>query len=198
MSTINFQTKPLISNCAFICMIRYDLLHSYPLRRIIRLSTQMEKVDFSQQFACRLRDAMIAAGFNSQRSTSGVCIHKLAEITGHSLQICRKYLKGGAIPDPVKLMDIADNLQVSPGWLLFGDTHHDSIGSKNRITISKNVLHYIFMQALPLCDRTHLDTEIPEFLMGLIQDVSLINADEKQSKKIIDLALSSLQNFSGK
>ena len=37
----------------------------------------MEKVNLAKQFAYRLRDAMIAAGFNSQRSTSGVCIHKL-------------------------------------------------------------------------------------------------------------------------
>ena len=61
----------------------------------------MEKVNLTKQFAYRLRDAMIAAGFNSQRSTSGVCIHKLAEITGYSVQICRKYLRGEAIPEPL-------------------------------------------------------------------------------------------------
>src|SRR5580692_1281071 len=81
----------------------------------------MEKVDLTKQFSYRLRDAMIAAGFNSQRSTSGVCIHKLAEITGYSVQICRKYLRGEAIPEPLKLAEIAAKLHVSPGWLLFGD-----------------------------------------------------------------------------
>lgn len=85
----------------------------------------MEKVNLAKQFADRLRDAMIAAGFNSQRSTSGVCIHKLSEITGYSVQICRKYLRGEAIPDPVKLREIAVKIHVSPGWLLFGDSHND-------------------------------------------------------------------------
>lgn len=32
--------------------------------------------------------------------------------------------------------------------------------------------------------------------MELINDVSLINADEEQSKKIIDLALSTVKHFS--
>src|SRR3546814_19330151 len=92
----------------------------------------MKKVDLTKQFAYRLRDAMIAAGFNSQRSTSGVCIHKLAEITGYSVQICRKYLRGEAIPEPVKLVEIAAKLQVSAGWLLFGDSHNDPMNSDNR------------------------------------------------------------------
>ena len=87
----------------------------------------MEKVNLTKQFAYRLnRDAMINAGFNSQRSTSGVCIHKLAEITGYSLQICRKYLRGEAIPEPIKLVEIAAKTDVSPGSLLFGDAHDDS------------------------------------------------------------------------
>ncbi len=94
----------------------------------------MEKVDLTQQFAYRLRDAMIAAGFNSQRSTSGVSIHKLAEITGYSVQICRKYLRGEAIPEPLKLVEIAERLNVSAGWLLFGDAHSAHINSQNKVT----------------------------------------------------------------
>src|SRR5215207_3682155 len=102
----------------------------------------MEKVNLTKQFAYRLRDAMLAAGFNSQRSTSGVCIHKLAEITGYSVQICRKYLRGEAIPEPVKLIEIAKKLQVSPGWLLFGDAYNDSCISQEMLTIRRNLLHY--------------------------------------------------------
>lgn len=155
----------------------------------------MEKVDLTKQFAYRLRDAMIAAGFNSQRSTSGVCIHKLAEITGYSVQICRKYLRGEAIPDPVKLVEIAAKLNVSPGWLLFGDKHDNYAVSNDKIIISKNLLHYIFSQAGSLYNASHLEDEIPGFLLELINDLSLINASEEQSKKIIDLALSSVKHF---
>lgn len=156
----------------------------------------MEKVDLTKQFAYRLRDAMIAAGFNSQRSTSGVCIHKLAEITGYSVQICRKYLRGEAIPEPVKLVEIATKLQVSPGWLLFGDSHKDPMTSEDKLTITKNLLRYILTRAASLYNSPHLGNEIPGFMLELINDVSQINASEEQSKKIIDLALSSIKHFS--
>ncbi len=155
----------------------------------------MEKVDLTKQFAYRLRDAMIAAGFNSGRSTSGVSIHKLAEITGYSLQICRKYMRGEAIPEPVKLMEIAARLQVAPGWLLFGDAHNDALLGQNKITISKNLLRYIFTKASCLYNSQIMEQEVPDFLLDLINDVSLINATEEQSKKIIDLAFSSLTHF---
>ncbi len=156
----------------------------------------MEKVNLAKPFAARLRDAMIAAGFNSQRSTSGVCIHKLSEITGYSLQICRKYLRGEAIPEPVKLVEIATKLHVSPGWLLFGDAHDQQQMAQEKISISKKLLHYIFTQASCLYNGILPKEEIPNFLMELINDVRQINADEEQSKKIIDLALGSVKHFS--
>jgi transcriptional regulator with XRE-family HTH domain len=156
----------------------------------------MEKVDLTKQFSYRLRDAMIAAGFNSRRSITGVSIHKLAEITGYSAQICRKYLRGEAIPEPIKLVEIAVKLQVSPGWLLFGDIYNGSAALSDKIAISKNLLHYIFTRAGCLYNVPRLEDEIPGFLIELIHDVSQINASEEQSKKIIDLALSSVKHFS--
>ncbi|KGP63258.1 transcriptional regulator [Legionella norrlandica] len=156
----------------------------------------MEKVNLTKQFAYRLRDAMIAAGYNSQRSISGVCIHKLAEITNYSVQICRKYLRGEAIPEPVKLVEIASKLNVSPGWLLFGEAHNDQGISQDRLTINKKLLHYIFTKAACLYNCDLMENEVSDFLMDLINDVSLINATEEQSKKIIDLAISSVKHFS--
>ena len=156
----------------------------------------MEKVDLTKQFAYRLRDSLIAAGFNSERSTSGVSIHKLAEITGYSPQICRKYLRGQALPEPAKLVEIAAQLHVSPGWLLFGDRCEDRNLSNDKLTISKNLIHYIFERAYPLYNSGRTQDEISEFLMELVNDVSQINATDAQSKKIIDLALSSAVHFS--
>lgn len=157
----------------------------------------MEKIDLTKQFAYRLRDALIAAGFNSPRSTSGVDIHKLAEITGYSSQICRKYLRGEAIPEPTKLAEIASQLQVSPGWLLFGDSHDDrNIPDKN-IAISINLLQYIFTRAKPLYNAGHSLDDVADFLTEICNDVSQINANEEQSKKIIDLALASARHFWG-
>lgn len=155
----------------------------------------MEKVNLTKQFAYRLRDAMIAAGFHSQRSISGVNIHQLAEITGHSVQICRKYLRGEAIPEPIKLIEIAEHLKVSPGWLLFGDAYTVSNIERNKVTISKNLLHYMFTKAAYLYKGALKENEVPEFLVELINDISQLNVNEEQSKKIIDLALSSLKHF---
>ncbi|MGL5743333.1 MAG: helix-turn-helix domain-containing protein [Legionella sp.] len=154
----------------------------------------MNKDGLTKQFACRLRDAMLAIGFNSPRSTSGVCIHKLSEITGYSVQICRKYLRGEALPEPMKLTEIAAKLHVSPGWLLFGD-HNEPKISHDKLSISKNLLHYIFTKASCLYHAPLTEQEIPTFLMQLVNDVSLINANEEQSKKIIDLALASIKHF---
>lgn len=156
----------------------------------------MEKVDLTKQFAHRLRDSLVAAGFNSQRSTSGVDIYKLAEITGYSPQICRKYLRGQALPEPAKLVEIAAQLHVSPGWLLFGDSNSDLNESSNKLSISNNLIRYIFERAFPLYNSGRTQNEVSDFLMDLAQDVSQINATDEQSKKIIDLALSSASHFS--
>ena len=155
----------------------------------------MEKINFTETFAERLRESMISAGFHSQRSTSGVDIHKLADITGYSPQICRKYLRGQAIPEPTKLSDIAARLDVSPGWLLFGDTQAPTHAAMDSITISKKLLHYIFMQAYPLYHAERSGEEISDFLLDLVNNISQINGNEEQSQKIIDLTLSSIRHF---
>lgn len=155
----------------------------------------MEKLDLTQQFAHRLREALIAAGYSSTRSTSGVDIHKLVEMTGYSAQICRKYLRGQVIPEPTKLSDIAAQLNVSPGWLLFGDSHSDEHATENKITISKNLLHYIFTHANGLYNAGCSSDERSNFLLELTHDVSQIDTTDEQSKKIIDLALFSAKHF---
>lgn len=156
----------------------------------------MEKVDLTKQFAHRLKDAMLAAGFYSKRSTSGVCIHTLVDITGYSTQICRKYLRGEAIPEPNKIVDIAHRLDVSPGWLLFGDEHNDGPFSQKNVTIHKNLLKLVFMRARSLYNANSDESEIADFLLSLIEDLSQINASESQSLKIIELAFDSLDRLS--
>lgn len=155
----------------------------------------MEKVDLTKQFAQRLIQSMNAAGFTSNRSTVGVDVYKLAEITGYSSVICRKYLKGEAIPEPTKLIDIAKAMNVSPGWLLFGDFGKHSAFSQENTCLSNNLLQYIFACAEPLYHMGRPKEEIAGFLMELVNDISQINADETQSKKIIDLAISSITQF---
>lgn len=169
----------------------------YTLRRTLLLGytmTETPPINLTTQFAFRLRDAMLAAGFNSQRSASGVCIHTLAEITGYSVQICRRYLRGEAIPEPAKLLEIASRLQVSPGWLLFGD-QQKPLRAPQDITLSKKLLHYVFKKAQSLyTDSRHRD-QLADFLTDLTADVSHIHADDTELMKIIDLAMHSVIRF---
>lgn len=155
----------------------------------------MERIDLTKQFSHRLRTALINAGYGSTRSTTGVHLQKFSTLIGYSIQICRKYLHGQAIPDLTKLTDIADRLNVSPGWLLFGDCHAQHPLEAQKVTISKPLLHYIFSHANQLYHATEMHPTLPDFLLELTHDVSQINADDEQSKKIIDLALHSVKRF---
>jgi len=158
----------------------------------------MKKTQLAEQFAKRLFDAMLAAGHHATRSSSGVNIHALVKITGYSSQICRKYLRGEAIPEPGKLLEIAQALEVSAGWLLFGEIQTPLTPSESQLLLSKPLLQYLFKQAAPLYQAEPNNPEIPDFLTALADDLSQISATEAQSKRIIDLALSSATRFQQK
>lgn len=149
----------------------------------------MDKTNFAQHFAQRLREALVAAGFHAHRSTSGIDIHKLTEITGYSSQICRKYLKGEAIPEPAKLTEIAKHLNVSAGWLLFGDTDHGFLSDK--IFITKPQLQYVLTKAHALYNH---HPSAHNFLLDLITKLSQLDASDDQAMKVIDLAFSSIEH----
>lgn len=158
--------------------------------------TTIEKNNLLQSFADRLRGTLIARGYCSTRTPSGVDIHRFAQLAGHSPQICRKYLRGQAIPSPEKLANIAKKLDASPGWLLFGDCHSTQTMEEHKITISKELLHYIFSYVSALSQPVGANPEmLCDFFLELTQDVSQINVDSRQSKKIVDLALFSIKQF---
>ena len=148
----------------------------------------IEKSDIKKSFAKRLRDSMIAAGYQTAKAVPDVNVQALADITGHSKQICRKYLQGLVIPDPVKLIKLAEYINVSPGWLLFGDDSCKRDSSK--ITISIELLHYIFTHATKLYCSAQSRQDIPSFLLKLATNISKLDTNDEQSKKIIDLVFS--------
>ena len=159
---------------------------------MMKSMSKLDKLDLNQQFAIRLRDSLLAKGYHSSRSPTGIHMQRFAELTGHSLQICRKYLRGQAIPESQKLIDIASKLGVSPGWLLFGDCHSQHHSEANKITINKDLLHYIYMHVSALYQPQQ---EQAAFFMTLAQNISHISDDLEQSKKIIDLAVAGLSKM---
>lgn len=143
----------------------------------------------SMGFAQRLRQAMIHSGYGSTRSITGVCIHTLTLFTSHSRQICRKYLKGESLPEPDVVVKIATALNISPGWLLFGDVPS---GQPNHIHIHPALLHYILTHELIPSQHHPLYSQ---FLMHLIQEVAQLTGEESHLKKVIDLAFTSIHPF---
>ena len=130
-------------------------------------------------FAQRLKDAMLAHGHRSTHSKSGVCIQALTVLTGHSRQICRKYVAGEVIPEPQVLLKLAMDLNISAGWLLFGELPKKAFSPTEEILIRRSLLETILSQQVAQ----------PAFLLRVIEEVSQMPGDEAQLKKVIDLAL---------
>ena len=153
----------------------------------------MNKNYITTSFAERLCSSLINAGYQSTRTNSGVNIAKFAMQIQYSPQICRKYLRGEAIPEPHKICEIAEILNVSPGWLMFGDCHGQQELESNKITISKKLLHHLFSHISELCSPIPSPHYLPNLWLELTEDIQALNANEEQSKKIIDMALASLK-----
>lgn len=74
----------------------------------------------AKAFAGRLRELMQARGHVSPTSHSGIDVAKLAEVSGTSYEMARRYAEGLAIPRPEKLAAIARWLGVTPAALAYG------------------------------------------------------------------------------
>ena len=131
-------------------------------------------------------------GFSATRSPHGICMKSLATFTQASEQICRRYIRGEALPNYEKIINIAKELNVSPGWLLFGDEKEKP---KNRI-IEEQLLDYILKSTHPLFPNNSED--FAEFVIGLLKDIKDIHTSDENIYKLIDLAVGSIASFQKK
>jgi hypothetical protein len=156
----------------------------------------MSKNRLTAAFAERLRTSLINAGYASKRSATGVDVRRFAKLIAYSPQICRKYLKGEAIPEAQKLHELATKLNVSPGWLMFGESHAKLEYQENKITINRDLLYHLFMHISELCKPSSASDYLPEFLLEITEDLQSLETSEEQSKKMISLAFSPLKHLS--
>lgn len=153
----------------------------------------MEHALIAKQFAMRLRESMISSGFASSSTVSGVNLSKLSEITGCSMQICRKYVQGNAMPGYSKLIKLAKSLNVSPGWLTFGDEISHSREQEPLISIKEESLHYILKEASHL--REHLNKiDYADYLITLIKSVVSLDCSVDLTSKVINLIVTLISN----
>lgn len=141
-------------------------------------------------FALRLSESMKAQGHRSSRSPNGVCMKTLAEFADASEQICRRYMRGVALPSHDKIIRIANALKVSPAWLLFGETQV----AQESTNQDDEVLAYLLTHALRLYPHTQVE-EYVDFILSLHKEIQEIQTSKANLLKIIDLALGSLKSF---
>lgn len=148
-----------------------------------------------RSFANRLIKTLKDKGFTASRSPNGICIKSLADMVGASEQICRRYIRGDALPDYEKIKQLANALAINPGWLLFGD---EGVSSNNT-EIEKNVLHYILKHSHRLYPVSQGgNSDYADFVIELFNEVRSIETSESNLKKIIDLAISSISLYEEK
>ena len=124
---------------------------------------------------------------------------KLAEISGCSHQMARRYVLGEALPDIDVTHKIAKWLKVSPGWLLFGEETQipNNIDQKDLVQIEPDLLEYILTKSAALFNFTKDTNELIHFIMDIINDATHIKADKKEILKIIDISINSATRFNG-
>ena len=144
-----------------------------------------------KQFSYRLIDAMKANGHTDSRSPNGISMDTLAEFAGASVQICRRYIRGDALPDYDKVVSIATHLKISPSWLLFGEKDATKFTQ-----IDADLMSYIVQKCSVLYFGAGEKTdEFVQFLMKLIREVQKINGNRETLEHVINLALDSVASF---
>jgi transcriptional regulator with XRE-family HTH domain len=148
-----------------------------------------------QEFSNRLIQTLKNKGYTASRSPNGICIKTLAEFTGASEQICRRYIRGIALPDYEKIKQLAHHLDVNAGWLLFGEETNEV---SKEPELNEILLHYILKHSHHLYPpTTGGNDDYANFVLGLLTEVREINTSEDNLLKIIDLALSSISSYEG-
>jgi transcriptional regulator with XRE-family HTH domain len=160
----------------------------------------LEREHLVQSFSRRLTQLIQNKGLGSEKSKAGVKLKELAEVSNCSHQMARRYAMGDALPDIDVTFKIAKWLQVSPGWLLFGEesTIPNNINQKNLIQIEPDLLEYILVKCAPLFLITKDTQELISFIMDIINDTTYIEADKKDILKIVDISIKSVMRFNKK
>lgn len=151
-----------------------------------------------KNFSNRLIDAMKIKGHIASRSPNGICMRTLSEFAGASEQICRRYIRGDALPDYEKVINISTALGTSPGWLLFGEESQPTTMSRPK-AIDDDLLHNILSKSHYLYREESIETDdYANFVLELIRDVREIDTSKENLEKIIDLAIGSISSYKKK
>lgn len=157
----------------------------------------MSKKTSNQEFSERLREIMIKKGHASRTAACGVSPAALSKAIGCFTEMALRYLDGRSIPAPDVILKIAEWLEVDPAYLLFGKQENQCT-FPNKIHIDKDIIDYTLKKIIPLIKTSNNELEIVNFFSSILSDVSLINMENDELKKVVDLAVKSTSFFNNK
>lgn len=157
----------------------------------------MERKKVALEFSRRLNSILKERGFVSKNALSGVTVRKLSDSICCSHQMVRKYTLGEALPDYFTVLKMAEFLKVSPGWLLFGDNASQTnvLDNKELLYIDPEILKYILLSSIPLLEKIKEKNDVMLFILEIVNDAAHLKANQAVIKKMIDLAISSVDRF---
>ena len=97
---------------------------------------------YAEAFAQRLHTVL-----RVHHPTKAQAIQWLARTCGCTVQMARRYWKGTALPKPATVRQLAENLQVRPSWLYFGEGQPQV--DSDTLRIHPEVLAYLLHTLLP-------------------------------------------------
>lgn len=150
-------------------------------------------------FSRRVIEQLHKKGIVSSRSSGGISFKELAKAIDCPLQNARKYVLGLSFPDLESILKIARFLDVSPGWLVFGEEptppKNTNTTGVELVNLDYDLLRYILEKSASLFSHTTESENVINFVMDIIYDISHIQADLETTKKIIDISVSSVNRF---
>ena len=169
----------------------------------LKTNTLRQKMEQDNSIAARLKEALINHGLNSHIAILGVKAGPLAKHLGVSVQTIRKYLTGQAAPSWKNIINMAEFLNVCPGWLAFGTAKHYT--NQKTFEVKKIFIQEIFQGLCNNLLHIKLDQEVSErvsiFLHGIINDIVQLEASDEIKLRLIKTSISSasiMENLSWK
>ncbi len=157
----------------------------------------MDKKAYNLEFSERLREIMIKKGHASRTASCGVSPASLSKAVGCYTEMALRYLDGRSVPSPENALKIAEWLEIDPAYLLFGK-QENQYPFPNKILIDKDIIDYTLKKIIPLIKKSNNELEIVSFFSSILSDVSLINMENDELKKVVDLAVKSTSFFNDK
>lgn len=159
----------------------------------------MNRKKIIQNFSLRLNNSMRELKHTAiRRSKETIDIKSLSIAINCSYQMARKYVLGIALPDIDVIYKIAQWLNVSPSWLLFGNNAKKKISkfkSAEIIEIDTYLLKYIITKSAKLISTANSLSNVVQFMVEVVYDASHLDADTNTIIKIVDMMLSSAKFF---